>query len=303
MCDRHEARASGACRGVVRRIGQATGDFVAGDGIGDGAASWLESSSSMSSTILSGFLASSAAGVCTGLGALPVFLRRQWGETSRMLMLATAAGVMLGATVFSLVLPAMEIATAREGDPRRAVLVVGVGVLLGALGIHLLHALSPHEHFTKGREGPAARKLGRHGLFVVAITLHNFPEGASVGVAWGAGDSTGASVATGIGLQNLPEGLAVAAALLADGASRSRAFWIATLTGLAEPIGGLCGALFATLGAALLPFGLAAAGGAMLFVVSGEVIPVTDREHRERRATFALAGGFVSMMFVDAWLG
>jgi ZIP family zinc transporter len=257
----------------------------------------------MDSTFLSGLTASTIAGACTGLGALPIFLRRQWGETSRTLMLAAAAGVMLGATVFSLIVPALGMVTARGGSEREAVLVVGIGLLLGAVAIWLLHALTPHEHFVKGREGPQRSGLGRYGLFVVAITLHNFPEGASVGVAWGAGDAAGVAVATGIGLQNLPEGLAVAAALLADGSSRARAFWIACLTGFAEPIGGVFGALFTTLGESLLPYGLAAAAGAMLFVVSGEVIPETHRDSRERSATFALVLGFVAMMVVDAVLG
>lgn len=256
----------------------------------------------MDQTILQGFLASTLAGLCTGLGALPIFLRRRWSESARTLMLAAAAGVMLGATVFSLVLPALAVETARGRSETSAALLVGAGLLVGALAIAALHALTPHEHFVKGREGPRSG-LGRHGLFVIAITLHNFPEGASVGIAWGAGTAAGSSVATGIGLQNLPEGLAVAAALLADGASRGRAFWIALATGFAEPIGGLCGALFASLGESLLGFGLAAAAGAMLFVVSGEVIPETHRDRRERSATFALVAGFVAMMFVDAWLG
>jgi ZIP family zinc transporter len=215
------------------------------------------------------------------------------------LLLSVAAGVMLGATVFSLVLPAMEIVQRRGGSELAAALVTAGGVALGALAIWALHANVPHEHFVKGPEGKSTIQLGRNWLFILAITLHNFPEGLSVGVAYGEQASTGITMTLGIGLQNLPEGLAVAAALVGDGFGRARAFSIALMTGLVEPVGGLVGALAISASASLLPWALAFSGGAMLFVISGEVIPETHQKGSEHRATFSLVAGFIAMMLLD----
>lgn len=249
---------------------------------------------------VSGLLGSLLAGLCTGLGALPILLRAQWSVRAQGLMLAAAAGVMLGATVFSLVLPCLDIVEARTGSAFYATIVAGGGIVLGAVCVWLIHSLVPHKHFVKGHEGGKA-DLGRHWLFILAITLHNFPEGMSVGVAYG-DPAAGLSVTLGIALQNLPEGLAVAAALVSDGVGRARALWLALLTGLVEPVGGLLGALAVSATAAALPWGLACAGGAMLFVISGEVIPETHRQGAERGATLALVLGFVVMMVLDVAL-
>lgn len=256
------------------------------------------------SPILAGLLGSLVAGLGTGLGALPVFVRRTWSERARRLMLAAAGGMMLGASFFSLILPALELARAAHPSGPGAVLTVAVGVVLGALGLWGLHGLTPHEHFTKGREGAPTPQLERHWMFVLAIALHNLPEGLSVGVAYGDGITpTGHAMTLGIAAQNLPEGLAVAAALITGGASRTKAFLIALLTGFVEPIGGLLGALTVSLSATLLPWGLAFAGGAMLFVVSGEVLPETHAGGAERPATFAVVLGFVGMMVLALAVG
>jgi len=254
--------------------------------------------------VLQGLLGSLAAALATGLGALAIFLRRTWGRRSQAITLAGAGGVMLGATVFSLLLPAMAIGAARGGGPVAGALVAAGGMLLGAVAIHLLHQAVPHEHPGRGPEGPRGRGLGlgRHWLFVLAITLHNLPEGLSVGVGYGESAATGLAVMLGIGAQNVPEGLAVAAALADGGASRTRAFVVALLSGLVEPLGALAGALAASSAAGALPWALAFAGGAMFFVVSGEIIPETHREGRERAATFALVGGFVLMLLLDVLL-
>lgn len=259
----------------------------------------------LSSPIVFGFLGSLVAGLGTGLGALPVFLRARWSQGAQRLMLAAAGGMMLGATFFSLLQPALALAGERGASSLEGVAVVALGLALGAVALHAAHAALPHAHFTKGPEGgAAAARLPRHTLVVLAIALHNFPEGLSVGVAYGAGTgATGHAVTVGIAAQNLPEGLAVAAALIADGAGRGRAFAIAALTGLVEPLGGLVGALAMSLSAALLPWGLAFAAGAMLFVVSGEVIPETHVEGRERSSTFAIIAGFIAMMGVAVMLG
>lgn len=257
----------------------------------------------MSSVLVQGLLGSLVAGLATGVGALAIFVRRHWRPSEQIAMLSVAAGVMLGATVFSLVLPALEVAGARANNQLGAGLIVAGGLALGALSIWLIHAHVPHEHFVKGPEGGAALNLGRNWLFILAITLHNFPEGMSVGVAYGDQPATGLAVTLGIGLQNLPEGLAVAAALLSDGFGRGRSFVIALMTGLVEPVGGLVGATAVSLSDALLPWGLSFAAGAMLFVISGEIIPETHQTGSERYATFCIVIGFIVMMLLDLGLG
>ena len=251
-----------------------------------------------------GFLGSLVAGLATGIGAIPIFFKRTWSEQSTVFMLSIAGGIMLAATVFSLIIPGLEVVLERSGSEVQAAAVISAGVLLGALAIWLVNATVPHEHFVKGREGRLQTALGRNWLFIVAITLHNVPEGMSVGVAYGTGDvSTGLAVTIGIGLQNMPEGLAVAAALVSEGFGRVRAFMIALLTGLVEPVGGLIGAGAVSLSDAVLPWGLAFAAGAMLFVISDEIIPETHRRGTENRATLSLIVGFVIMMILDVTLG
>ena len=257
----------------------------------------------VTSPIVAGLLGSLVAGLSTGVGALPIFARTTWSPAAQRMMLAIAAGVMLSATFFSLLLPALELVRERQGSELAAVGTVSGGVMLGAVVLWVLHACVPHEHFTKGREGAKGFHLGKNALFVLAIALHNLPEGLSVGVAYGGPITTGYAVTLGIALQNLPEGLAVAAALMTDGFPRGRAFAIALLTGLIEPLGGLVGVLAVTLSSTLLPWGLAFAAGAMLFVVSGEVLPETHREGAERSATFAVVLGFVVMMALARLLG
>jgi ZIP family zinc transporter len=205
---------------------------------------------------------------------------------------------MLGATVFSLAVPALAIFEQQIGSETGAVLRTGLAILAGAGVIWVVHTYAPHAHLHGGPEGPKSA-LGEQTLLVFAITLHNFPEGMSVGIAYGADAATALAVTIGIGLQNVPEGLAVAAALIASGFERGRAFWIALLTGLIEPVGGLLGAMAVSLSHALLPWALAASGGAMLSVLSGEIIPDTHRPGLEQKATLALVAGFVLMMIVD----
>jgi ZIP family zinc transporter len=219
------------------------------------------------------------------------------------MMLAVAGGIMLAATVFSLIVPALEIVEDRSLRTLQPALVVGGGILLGALAIFAVHSVVPHEHFAKDAGGHQFLALGRNWLFILAITLHNLPEGLSVGVAFGPGVSSGFPVAVGIGIQNMPEGLAVAAALTSDGASRLRSFMVALATGLVEPIGGLIGALVIHISDTLLPWGLAFAGGAMLFVIVGEIIPETYRDDRHHGPTLALVAGFLIMMMLDVTLG
>lgn len=247
-----------------------------------------------------GVLGSALAGLGTGVGALGIFLIRRLNPRIEDGMLSAAAGVMLAATFFSLLLPALDRADTLISSRFGAVSLVGGGVLLGAVGLFLVHRFTPHEHFLLGKEGPDSKRLERIWLFIIAITLHNFPEGMAVGVGFGGGDlGNGTSLAIGIGLQNIPEGFAVAISLLSIGYARRTAFLVALLTGLVEPVGGAMGAAAITLAEPLMPLILGLAAGAMLFVISDEIIPETHRRGYENVATFSLLGGFVAMMFLD----
>ncbi|KKL87065.1 hypothetical protein LCGC14_1938440 [marine sediment metagenome] len=256
------------------------------------------------SPLMLGFLGSLAAGLMTSVGALPVLFGRQPGRATRDLSLGFAAGVMLAASFFSLILPALDAATERFGDGPVPPAIVGAAILLGMFAVGIMNDLLPHEHFKSGREGPAAVSLRRVWLFILAITIHNIPEGLAVGVGFGGdGIEGGLPLAIGIGLQNAPEGLAVAVALLGEGYDRWRAWGIAALTGLVEPVGGALGAGVMSVAQPLLPWGLAFAAGAMIYVISHEIIPETHRSGHQRRATTGLAIGLVLMLFLDVWLG
>lgn len=251
-----------------------------------------------------GALASLLAGLATGIGALAIFCVKSLTERLQDSMLAAAAGVMLAASFFSLLLPGLEHGEALLGSTWAAALLVIFGILSGAGALYYIHQKLPHEHFNLGPEGPDASHIRRIWLFVIAITLHNFPEGMAVGVGFAGGDvRNGYVLATGIGIQNIPEGLAVALSLLAIQYSRARAFTIALLTGLAEPVGGVFGATLVWLAEPIMPWTLGFAAGAMLFIISNEIIPETHRNSYKTLATFSLLVGFVVMMFLDATLG
>ncbi|MGZ9809304.1 ZIP family metal transporter [Pseudoroseicyclus sp. H15] len=256
------------------------------------------------SPILLGTLGSLVAGLMTAVGALPVLAGRVPGQATRDMLLGFAAGVMLSASFFSLIIPALDSGAERYGDGAIPAAIVVGGILLGMGAVALMNEKLPHEHFGGGKEGPQSASLRRIWLFIFAITIHNFPEGLAVGVGFGAGGLEGGlPLATGIGLQNAPEGLAVAVALLGEGYPRLRAFGIAALTGMVEPLGGLIGAGVITVAEPLLPWGLAFAAGAMLYVISHEIIPETHRSGHQNKATLGLAVGLVLMLFLDVWLG
>jgi ZIP family zinc transporter len=228
-------------------------------------------------------------------------------ERQEPLFLSFAAGVMLGASFFSLLIPALQAAQALGFGKAGSTLIAVLGLLSGAGAIALVHQLLPHEHFHIGPDGaipPAILRVRRVWLFIAAITLHNLPEGMAVGVSFGSGDmAAGVKVATGIGLQNMPEGLAVATSLAASlGYARWKAAAIATLTGLVEPIAGFAGAAAIAAAQILLPWGLAFAAGAMLFVISREIIPETHNAGRGNLVTATLLLGLALMMFLDVVL-
>jgi ZIP family zinc transporter len=256
------------------------------------------------SPIALGFLGSLVAGLMTAIGAVPVLFGRVPSRGTRDLSLGFAAGVMLSASFFSLILPALDAAEVRYGEGAIPAGIAVIAILLGMGLVAWLNETLPHEHFATGREGPESAALRQIWLFIIAITIHNFPEGLAVGVGFGAhGLSDGMPLAIGIGLQNLPEGLAVAVALLGEGYGRFRAWGIAALTGLIEPVGGALGAAAISFSEPLLPWGLAFAAGAMIYVISHEIIPETHRNGHQNKATLGLAIGLVAMLFLDVWLG
>ncbi|HQA08204.1 MAG TPA: ZIP family metal transporter [Syntrophomonadaceae bacterium] len=264
-----------------------------------------------------GIAASLAAGLATGIGSIPIFFTKNISRKLLDAALGGAAGVMLAATSFSLIVPAIQ----KGGGGVAGATVVLIGMLFGGLFIDIIDRFFPdtnlltnavnsteaNGHFLNTLQyfsnmSPQMRKVW---LFVIAITIHNFPEGLAVGVGFGNGDiANGISLAIGIGLQNLPEGLAVALPLVREKYSAGMAFLVALATGLVEPIGGLLGVGLVHIASPILPLAMSFAAGAMLFVISHEIIPETqNHEGHSKLAAHALLIGFVVMMFLDNTLG
>jgi len=250
------------------------------------------------------FVGGMVAALATALGTLPVLFSQRLSERTQDTLFGFGAGVMLAASAFSLIIPGLAAARDSGMGAWSAGGVVGVSILLGGLVLLLMERLVPHEHFIKGREGQSSHTLRRSWLFVFAIALHNLPEGLAIGVGFAGNDPLRASaLATGIAIQDLPEGLVVAVALLAAGYSRKLSVLVGMGSGLIEPIGAVLGAAIIEYSQGLLPWGLGFAGGAMLFVISHEIIPESHRKGHEAWATGGLMIGFVLMMLLDTALG
>ncbi|MGQ9900818.1 MAG: ZIP family metal transporter [Fimbriimonadales bacterium] len=229
-------------------------------------------------------------------GALLVLLARQPSERMLDTLLGFAAGVMLAASFTSLILPAIE---------RSGAFPALLGVALGALAMDLADHLIPHRHPVIGREGVDGRRIRAVLLFVIAITLHNAPEGLAVGVAFGSGHfREGALVMIAIGVQNIPEGMAVAFAALAAGFGRRHyAAFVGIRAGLVELPMAVLGATLVYYLAPLVPYAMGFAAGAMLYIISDEIVPETHRKGHERMATFGLMTGLIMMLYLDVVLG
>ena len=258
--------------------------------------------------VLRALFGGSIAAFATAIGTTPILFSQTLSQRTQDSLYGFGAGVMLAACAFSLIIPALEAINSMGlmgGGPWAASSIVGMSILIGAGALLLLDAILPHEHFIKGREGPAdAGRLRRTWLFVFAIILHNIPEGLSIGVAYGVpGEVSGNALAIGIAIQDIPEGLVVAFALLAAGYSRGFSVMVGMLSGIVEPIAAVVGAVAVASSASLLPWGLGFAAGAMLFVISHEIIPESHRKGHERWATGGLILGFVLMMMLDTALG
>ncbi len=240
----------------------------------------------------------------TALGALPALILRGLSHRTEDTMLGLAAGMMLAASSFSLILPGLDAGMAITGNGTLAALTVVLGLGLGVLLMLGLDNFTPHEHAHGGPCGAGCERLDKIWLFVFAIALHNLPEGMAIGVSFAKGDlSVGLPLTTAIAIQDIPEGLAVAMALRAAGLTPLNAVLIAAASGLMEPIGALLG-IGLTSGMALAyPIGMGLAAGAMIFVVSHEVIPETHRNGHQTAATLGLMAGFAVMMVLDTTLG
>lgn len=241
-------------------------------------------------------------GGATVVGAALGFLFKKISHAFSDVVLAFAAGVMLAAAVVGLILPSLEY------GGQLPILVTVAGIFCGALCLNLMDRLVPHLHRLAGVDQEThptqTAQLNKVLLFVLAIAIHNLPEGIAAGVGFGTGDTGEAlTIAAGIALQNIPEGMVIIAPMLAAGMSRSRTFLIALVTGLIEVIGTLLGYFAVSLSAAVLPFALAFAGGTMLYVISDEMIPETHAHGCERGATYSLLAGFCLMLVMDFYLG
>ena len=240
----------------------------------------------------------------TSLGALPTLFTKRISERTQDVLMGFSAGVMLAATCFSLLNPALRLAVERNGNKMFSGAMVACFVLVGAAFLHACDRYIPHEHFIKGREGrPASVRLKRIWLFVLAITLHNFPEGLAVGSGLGSLDAAVAMpILVGIALQDIPEGFVVALALTGVQYTRGQGLFVAFITGVVEAAAALLGFAATLQAQSVLPWTLALSGGAMLYVISNEMIPESHRKEFAREATAGLMVGFVLMMFLDTSL-
>ena len=250
----------------------------------------------------------------TALGASLVFLFKDMSRKALDTMLGFTGGVMIAASYWSLLSPAIEMSAA---DPfygeRWAFVPAAVGFGIGALFLFCMDKIIPHLHLNakmSQKEG-IETNWNRTILLVAAITLHNIPEGLAVGVAFGAvaadlpGAEMGAAVALalGIGIQNFPEGIAVAMPLRRQGVSRFKSFWWGQLSAVVEPVAGVIGAAAVLIATPILPYALAFAAGAMIYVVIEEVVPETQQDKYTDFATLGFNGGFIVMMSLDVGLG
>jgi len=245
----------------------------------------------------------------TAAGASLVFFFKKMNRSVLDVMLGFTGGVMVAASFWSLLNPAIEMS--ERLYPGWSWMPAAVGFLLGASFLFLLDKFTPHLHINFGETEGMKTQWHRTTLLILAITLHNIPEGLAVGVLFGAAASgmpeasiPGAiALAIGIGIQNFPEGIAVAMPLRRNGVSRARCFWYGQLSAIVEPVAGVLGALAVMVMQPILPFALAFAAGAMIYVVVEEVIPETQKDKFTDIAVMGFMGGFLIMMILDVSLG
>ena len=240
-------------------------------------------------------------GGATVIGALLGFVFKKISHKFEDIILSFAAGIMLAASVMGLILPSIEV------GGKFALIKTIAGLFAGALCLNLIDKLVPHLHNLVGHEDMEAHQksnLSKVILFVLAIGIHNLPEGIAAGVGFGSGDTSGAiMIAIGIALQNVPEGMIIIGPMLSAGVKPGKTFVIALITGLVEVVGTLLGYFAVSISSIVLPVALAFAGGTMLYVVSDEMLSETHGHGSQRGATYALLIGFTVMLVTDTLLG
>lgn len=239
-------------------------------------------------------------GGATVIGALIGFAFKNISHRFSDYVLSFAAGVMLAAAIVGLILPSLDY------GGQWGLLITTLGIFTGAVCLNLIDKAVPHLHKLMGAETEEHNNasLNKVLLFVLAIGIHNLPEGIAAGVGFGSGNVAQALViAGGIALQNIPEGMVIISPMLAAGISKKKTFIAALITGLVEVVGTLIGYFAVSFSTAVLPFALAFAGGTMLYVISDEMIPETHHDGSQRGATYALLAGFCLMIIMDVLLG
>lgn len=240
-------------------------------------------------------------GGATVFGSFIGFVFKKISHKFSDIMLAFAAGVMLAAAVLGLIIPSVEY------GGKYGLVVTVAGIFTGAASLNLVDKLVPHVHILMGTESESHKdnsKLNKVMLFVLAIAIHNLPEGIAAGVGFGSGNVSDALlIAGGIALQNIPEGMVIIGPMLAAGVTPGKAFLCALISGLLEVAGTLIGYFAVSVATSVLPFALAFAGGTMLYIISDELIPETHAHGSERGATYALLAGFCLMLVSDVLLG
>ena len=240
-------------------------------------------------------------GGATVAGALIGFLFKKIPHEFNDGVLGFAAGVMLAAAIIGLILPSISF------GGKHGILITAAGIFVGAFFLNFLDRFTPHLHRISGidreKHPGGTEQLNKVLLFVLAIGIHNLPEGIAAGVSFGTGNIGDAmTVALGIALQNIPEGMIIISPLLMAGVTKTRTFCIAAFTGLVEVVGTMLGYFAVTVAAVILPFALAFAGGTMLYIISDEMIPETHSHGFQRLATYSLLFGFVVMLVMDHYL-
>jgi len=250
------------------------------------------------SIFINALVAALVAGMFTGLGGFAIFLKKKYSKSNINTMLNIAAGVMLAAAIFSLLVPAMEKIMSLHNNQYMGALHYCGAVFLGVALVWLLNNLLPHEHNHMGHHGPFF-DLKKAWLFIIAISLHKLPEGLAVGVAYGAHDLLNPiSLVLGIAIHNIPEGLIMAIALYGAGYSKAKAALIALMMGMLQPIGALMGLLITDINTYIIPLAMALAGGTLMFVVINEILPETYGTKKTDKSVAAVFGGFILMTFI-----
>ncbi|MBP8991918.1 MAG: ZIP family metal transporter [Spirochaetes bacterium] len=258
----------------------------------------------MLTPILQAFIAGTINYLFTAAGASLVFLFNNYNKKVMDFILGFAAGVMIAASFWSLLNPAIEMASASGKIPW---LIVSIGFLTGGFFLRLIDFIVPHLHMAQAKPEGIKSHFKRIILLVLAITIHNIPEGLAVGVVFGSLNNNGSAtnifsaivLSLGIGIQNFPEGAAVSLPLRGEGYSRARAFFYGQISGIVEPISALLGAVLVIIARPILPYSLAFAAGAMIYVVVEEIIPEAQSSKNSDLATMGTLIGFVTMMILD----